>query len=205
MINIKLIIASVLLCSFTYAAAASYQWNKVKEKNGISVYTIKVENSDILKVKTQTVIAAHINHIQAILDDIDHRPNWIPYLEQSLILNSISATETIEYSLFSAPWPASDRDFVYRKKLLHRDEGKIIFSMISESSELMPENNNLVRADLMESIYTLTSINENSTQVELIFYADPKGWLPDWIINIIQKILPYLILKNLNHEATVLD
>lgn len=73
--------------------------------------------------------------------------------------------------------------------------------MISEASALMPEQNGMVRAQLIESYYTLTSLGKKKTKVELSFHADPKGWIPTWIINIFQRVLPYMILKNLKALA----
>lgn len=139
--------------------------------------------------------------IRAILDNAAHRKNWIPYLEQSIIRQVFSETEKLEYSHFSAPWPASDRDFVYRIRLTHQDDKQLIYHMTSETSSLLPENDDMIRGELIESTYILTSLDKTKTEVELIYHADPKGWLPVWIINIIQKTLPYLILRNLREQA----
>lgn len=176
-------------------------WQLVKNKQDITVYTKAVAGSDILKVKTQIIINAEIKQIRAILDDAPHRKNWIPYLKSSSIAYSFSNTEKLEHSYFSAPWPASDRDFVYRLRLIHQDESKLIYHMKSEENFLLPVQDDMIRAELIESSYTLTALNEQKTQVELVFHADPKGWLPVWIINIIQKTLPYLILRNLREQA----
>jgi len=176
-------------------------WEKIKDNDGVTVYTIKTKNSDIIKVKTQVVINTSILKVQKVLDNVAHRKDWIPFLEHSSILHTFSSTEKLEYSIFSAPWPASDRDFLYRISQLRNDENKIIYSMKSEASSFMPDNEDLIRADLIESMYTLTALSKYQTNVELIFHADPKGWLPTWIINIIQKALPYMMLKNLRKQA----
>jgi len=73
--------------------------------------------------------------------------------------------------------------------------------MRSEVNQLMPEQTGIVRAELVESTYTMTALSPEQTQVELIFHADPKGWLPVWIINIIQRHLPFMMLKNLRSRA----
>jgi len=188
----------------TYAnnLVTSNQWQLVKNKQNITVYTKAVPGSDILKVRTQVIINAGINQIRAILDNAPHRKHWIPYLKNSTIAHAFSNTEKLEYSHFSAPWPASDRDFVYRLRLVHQDENKLIYHMKSEDSPLLPVDDDMIRADLIESMYTLTGLTEKQTQVELVFHADPKGWLPVWIINIIQKTLPYMILRNLREQAS---
>ncbi|MCW9014290.1 MAG: START domain-containing protein [Gammaproteobacteria bacterium] len=175
-------------------------WQKIKDEDGIAVYTRPVKNSTILKVKTEMVITVPVQSVQALLDKVAHRKNWIPYLNNSQLLDSFSDTEKLEYSLFSAPWPASDRDFVYRITRLQHDPSRIVYAMASEEHPLMPEQAGLVRADLIESTYILTALPNGHSRVELIFQADPRGWLPTWIINIIQKVLPYMILRNLRTE-----
>ena len=197
------IVVSVLMLNICIAHSEvalekkEYQWQKVREEKGVVIFSQEVDGSDIIKVKTQVVIDVSMEDIQLFLDDLSHRKKWVPYLSEVRILKEYSATEKLEYSLFSAPWPASDRDFVYRQRLLHKDDEKIIFVMNVEESDLMPEQDGAVRADMIESQYTLTSLRESSTKAELIFYADPKGWLPDWIINKIQQELPYRMLRNL--------
>ena len=176
-------------------------WQLVKNKQDITVYTKSVVGSNILKVKTQVVINTGIHQIQKILDDVPHRKNWIPYLKSSAIAYAFSNTDKLEYSHFSAPWPASDRDFVYRLRLIYQDENRLVYHMKSENSALLPVHDNIIRAELIESMYTLTALTEQQTHVELIFHADPKGWLPVWIINIIQKTLPYMILRNLRDQT----
>ena len=176
-------------------------WEKIKEENGVVVYSREIDGSDIIKVKTQVVIDANMEKIRSILDDVSNRGKWVPFLEESRVLKKYSATEKLEYSLFAAPWPASDRDFVYHQRLLYKDDKKIVFVMNVEEHELMPVQDGIVRADMIESQYTLISLTNNKTKVELIFYADPKGWLPDWLINKIQQVLPYRMLLNLKGLA----
>lgn len=197
-----LLLLALILLPQSVTGDTEPRWVKAKEKDGISVYISDVTGSDIIKVKTRITIDAAMNHIHTILNKVSERKNWIPYLAESRILQNVSETEKLEYSRFSAPWPASDRDFVYRMTLLQQDEHIISYRMVSEINMHMPESPGVVRADLIESVYTLTAITPQQTRVELIFHADPKGWLPVWIINIIQKTLPYLMLKNLRTTAT---
>ncbi len=189
---------------FSQQAGASEDragWKLVKDKNNIQVYTLKVADSDILKAKTTTIINAPMERIQALLDDVKNRHKWVPYLKKSEAITEYKNNKRLEYSLFAAPWPASDRDFVYQLELISDLEKQRIYKMVSVVSELMPENKDNIRAELYESNYTLTAINENTTRIELTFHVNPKGWLPDWLINIIQRILPYKILQNLASEA----
>jgi len=181
------------------------KWEEINDKENVKVYSTEVPGSDILKIKTKTIVKASISKIQSILDNVKHRKNWIPYLQESSIIEIKSDTEKFEYSLFSAPWPASDRDFVYKLTLISSNESNITYQMTSVQHPGKPVTDDMIRADLMESTYILTALSPQLTQVELIFHADPRGWLPDWIINIIQRILPYMILRNLREQATLIQ
>jgi len=204
-ITLYLILNLFFLSSKVFSGEIENSWQKIKEENNVVVYSKEIDGSDIIKVKAEVVINEDMQIIQSIVDDVSYRPKWVPYLLQSRVLKKYSATEKLEYSHFAAPWPASDRDFVYHQRLLHKDEEKIVFVMSVIESELMPEQDWIVRADMIESQYTLTKLSEKKTKVELIFYVDPKGWLPDWLINKIQQVLPYIMLRNLKVKIEAME
>ncbi len=200
MLKKALTIFSALPFMFILTAHCADQpidWELIKDENNIQVYVFETDYSDIVKAKTRTIIKAPINQVKKTLDDIGRRHEWIPFLKISKALSEYKNNRRIEFSHFSAPWPASDRDFVYQIELITESDKQLVYKMKSVDSELMPENRERIRADLYESIYTLTAVDKNTTEVELVFHADPKGWLPNWIINIIQRVLPYKILRNL--------
>lgn len=179
------------------AEITSPSWEKIREEKGIIVYAQEIEGSDVIRVKTQMVIEAGIEEMQTFIEDISKRKEWVPFLAEARVLKVYTPTERLEYTLFDAPWPGSDRDFVYRRNLIYKDNEKIVMEMTSEESELMPEQDDAVRAELLESRYTLLALSDNKTRAELIFHADLKGWLPDWIVNRIQEALPFRMLQKL--------
>lgn len=184
-----------MLSSFSHAE--SHAWKLIEDENGIQVYILESSSSKIVKAKTKTIVKTSLENVKNTLDDIEHRHEWVPFLKKSQALTQYSDNQRIEHSHFSAPWPASDRDFVYKIELASASNQQLVYKMQSVESVLMPVDEDMIRADLYESIYTLTVIDKSTTAVELTFHADPKGWLPNWIINIIQRVLPYKILNNL--------
>ena len=62
-------------------------------------------------------------------------------------------TLELAYYLEDAPWPASNRDFIYRQRLLHKDDKKIVFALNVEESDLMPEQDGIVRAEMIETTF----------------------------------------------------
>ena len=177
-------------------------WTSVKSKEGIQIYTREVTGTPIVMAKGFVIIDAKPEVILAILDDNNNHPKWVPYLQISRRLQTVSDTERLEYSLFDAPWPASNRDFVFRVKALPSSrKNTLIYSMKSEASPLAPEQKGVVRATLHESTFKLTRLGSGRTEVEFLFQADPQGWIPNWIVNILQRAWPYKVLKNLRLQA----
>ena len=201
-----LIIACYPLLSMADVDVLNNQWQLVKDENNIQVYTIDQPGTDIVKAKAVALIHAPVNSIQQTLDDLNARPEWVPFLVQSKIVEEKSANEKVEYSLFSAPWPASDRDFVYTLKRdeMNTSEGdsldKRVYNMHSIEYAQIPQGDGIIRGEIFESIYSLLAIDKKLTRVELVYHADPKGWLPTWIINIIQRVFPYRMMENLKNK-----
>lgn len=183
--------------------ASDAQWIKIKDENGIQVYSIGMQNTAIVKARAIAIINAPLEKIQRLVDNLPQRTQWVPYLKHSKIIENISATEHIEYSLFSAPWPASNRDFVYRVQRSQQqtdDQLQLSYRMRSVNHDVMPLQPGLIRGEIFSSVYRLTQISAGQTRVELIYHADPRGWLPNWIVNIIQRAFPYKMMRNLKQQ-----
>lgn len=203
----RYLLAIVTLLTTTLPAAASLpvstsEWEEVKHKDGIRILTRETTDSPILIAKGICTINAGTEAVLRMLDDNSSHTRWVPFLLESKRLKTISHTERLEYNLFHAPWPASSRDFIYRAKATPDKDNKVItFSMRSEPTPQMPAPEGVVRGTLLESTFILTALTPTQTQVELRFHADPKGWIPTWITNIIQRSWPYFVLKGLRREV----
>jgi len=193
----------LVLCGFCIGSAChaeTEKWQLVKEEAGIKIYKYNSADAEIVKAKGTVRIKSPISAVEKIINDIEYRHKWIPYLERSQLIQRKSEVESVEYSLFSAPWPVSDRDFLYSLERIEDQAMSKVYRMKSVSSQRMPEIKSAIRAELYESVYTITEIEDGNTQVELSFHADLKGWIPNWISNVIQRAVPYKTLFNLRNE-----
>jgi len=195
----RLALLPLLILLSDYCSA---DWILVKDKEGIQIYTQKTAEPPFAMAKGVITIEAEPKAILKILDNNSNHPKWVPYLQESRKLQTTSNTERLEYNLFNAPWPASNRDFVFRAKAIPSNrKNTLTYSMKSEPSPLMPEQKDIVRGILHESTFKLTQLESDKTRVELLFQADPQGWIPNWIINIVQRAWPYKVLKHLRTET----
>ncbi len=192
-----------LLAAAQAACATDEAWREIKHKDGIQVFIAQLEDTPIVKARAITVIPAPLATVADILDDNSRHGEWVPFLLESRELQSLSDFDRLEYNRFAAPWPASDRDFLYRVSAVAEPDGRRwTFRMQSVQSPLMAELPGVVRGQLFESSYRLTALADGQTRLELMFHADPRGWVPVWIINIIQEVWPMAVLKGLRAQAS---
>lgn len=179
-------------------------WQEVRDAEGIQVLAQDGKEA-IHKVKAVTVVDANIDVVKAVIDAAAGHPDWVPYLVETRILRQASDTEALLYSRFDAPWPARDRDFVYRSVVSRTQDGVVTYRLASTQSDLMPERDDHVRAVLMEGVYRLVPLERSKTRMEFMFHADPRGRLPLWIVNMVEHRFPFEALLGLRRVLTQLE
>ena len=87
----------------------------------------------------------------------------------------------ILYELYDMPWPVSNRDFVRAIKVVDREDGLLFVGKSIDG--VVPEKDGVVRAEIIASGYYLRRIRPNTTEVTYLIAADPKGLIPNIIVN----------------------
>lgn len=182
------------------AAAWAGEWEKIDEESGVKVYSREIEDSSLVAFKGEMTMSSSLGRILAVLADNNHRKEWIDRLEESTVLERSGPYEYVVYQHFSLPVPISDRDYVYRGRAVKGPGGSVILQMHSVTHAKAPETVG-VRAKLIRSKYVLTPKGENSTHVLVEIQTDPQGWLPAWLVNMIQKSWPMKTLLALDAQA----
>lgn len=198
--------------SITSENLHSIQWETAYVKNGIEVYRQKNSEGGIVGMRGKTVIDAPVEKIISILlePNYDRRKKWFENLLDYRLVEQSSPLKRILHIKVDVPWPLLDRDFVY-SALLIADPGKKTVVLSYESVEnIITKQQKVVRGQ-MESIFTLTSIeNGTKTIFDVQSLVDPEGIIPKNIVNMVQKNFAYDMLINLRKlsikpEIKVLD
>lgn len=191
----------VTLLSLSNSASAENVWKEILNKDGIKVFSREVPGSHILAFKGVAEVNADIMTVINAINDKSRHKEWIPRLSDSSTLKSISSFERVDYTHLTAPWPVSDRDIVYEIKIeIAENKNRAIIKMHSVKYPDMPPKKRIVRANLLESTYILTSLDKKKTLIESEFYGNLNGWIPPWFANFVQKSWPYETLKNLRKQ-----
>lgn len=170
-------------------ASIDPKWMPIEEKGGISVYKTEVAGTKVVGFRGETTVYASAEKVMHVLLDNEHRKDWVDRLNVTKVLEQKGPFEYVIYQEFNLPWPMKNRDFVYRGKAVRDPEGKVILTLKSEEHKDAPKTTG-VRAELKESKYTITPIGKFKCKLEVEILSDPKGGIPVWLVNLIQKSWP---------------
>ena len=192
-----LVATSTLLLPAGWAA----DWEEINDKDGVKVFRKEVAGSDVVAFKGDTIADGSVARILWILVDNEHRIEWVDRLYENKELERVSAHEYIVYQAFKLPIFISNRDYVYRGKAKRvNGTDQVELHLASTVHPKAPETIG-VRANLINSRYLLTPVDGGKrTRIEVEIHTDPRGLLPTWLVNLIQKSWPLKTLKGIKAQ-----
>jgi hypothetical protein len=190
------------------------KWEFFNEEDGVRCYRRDVSGSDVVALRGEGFVAAPIQRVASVLIDRKRSPEWIDRLVKTKVLRNISETESINWNHIKTPTPLKDRDFVFKSMLLTNPAKKqVIFKYFSVTDKLAPETDDYVRGHFQEGKFELTvaeRTNKDGTKtkgtlVVAEVVVDPKGSVPTFIVNMVQKSWPHKTLTALRKQVAKPD
>jgi hypothetical protein len=178
------------------------KWEYVGTDQNVVVYRKNVEGSDVVAFKGVTYADLPIGKVLAVFKDPDERKNWVDRYKEHVTLEKGEDTETY-WIHFGLPWPVSDRDYILNATG-RRDLTKKTFYVNIKSVQhpKKGEDDCCVRAIVNGTYYEFTALpGEDKTKITVEVHTDPKGSLPTWLVNLIQKSWPAKTLGGLIKRA----
>ena len=105
---------SLLLLFFTSPLAAlenKHDWELVKHKNGIKVFTRELAHSDYPEFRGEMAIKANISELLDFINDAERCPVW-----RYKCIKMLNLSDNYIYKLSTLPWPFSNRYTIMKSK-----------------------------------------------------------------------------------------
>jgi hypothetical protein len=189
----------LFLVLFIPMSAFAEGWEEIYTEEGVTVSSMDVEGSKLVAFRGDTVMDAPTTKVLYVLMDNEHRLEWVGRLYENRVLETSGKYEYVLYQAFDLPALFMSRDYVYRGLVTEEDNGIINLKMTSIEHADAPETVG-VRAQLVNSHYRLTPTDDGKTRVEVEIQTDPKGWMPAWLVNLVQKSWPLDTLNGLRGQ-----
>lgn len=180
--------------------AAAAGWEKIDDDQGIQVFKKDLPDTPLHAFRGQGLIEAPLGKLIWVMGDNVHRTEWVDRLKKSVILEQEDAYSSIVYQHFSTPALVAERDFVYRARASSRPDGSAVLEIASVAHAKAPPTVG-VRGELRDTSYVFVPKGPNATLVDVTVVTDPKGSLPKWVVNMIQKSWPKNTLTSLRQQV----
>ena len=215
-INIKIyVVLFILIFALSACKTTSgTKWIEINQEplddNEKSEFIIIVEKKnspedEINTYRGTTTMPMSIERIAYVLDDTESKTEWVSRLKQENRLEGNPFSyRSIAYQHYNLSWPVSDRDYVIESKWTVMKDMKLPTAILSIKSIIrddVPEIEGRVRGQLDRLVYKLEKLKSNQTRVTVEIMVNPKGLLPNFMINLIQKEWPITTLRQLNAQA----
>ena len=166
-------------------------WELVQKDKVLTVWRGVVPGSSIYAVKAEAIFDFPLIRVASVFRDLKRRHEWAKYFGSGKVLKKLGPLDSIQYVLTSPPWPVDDRDVVFETRSSYdKEKNEFILEAKSIETELAPEIKGIVRGHISYSRLFLTSLEDGRTHARTEIHADPKGWIPNWSVNIFMQTWP---------------
>ncbi len=193
-----------LLCFSTLILSAdeeTLRWQKSGDEDGISTFYRKMPGSPLYALKGLGNIDAPLWKVASVLLDTKRAFEWVDSLEESTMLKRLNPFTYIEYNHIRTPFILKDREFVTQVEI-KIDPDKKSFSLNYSPTSLPGPKTDFVRGEIAFGIMKLTSIEGGKKSfIDGELHCDPKGSIPNWVVNLFQKNWPRNTIEGIRKQA----
>jgi hypothetical protein len=191
------------LLTFPLYGNTPLDWESFSLENGIQLYKSSAQASGVIPFKAEAVLEGPFEIYLKLLLDPTGRPTWAPKLKKIEIHKSITPNHFIYSEFYHTPWPASDRQFLLAGKVHFLGPKHVVLSAQNAlQTEYIDEDYILCDVNFLE--FELEEIEKGKTRMSFTFIGDMKGWMPIWLINLIQKKWPLRFIQKIREGAQTL-
>jgi len=195
--NIRIIIIAIYFFINACAAFSQTDWQLIKDKDGIKVYTANEGSSKYKSIKVEAVLAATLQKLVKILRDVKNNKEWVYSTRQSYPIKEDGPNEIFYYSESSLPWPVSNRDIPVRMRLNADPANNSLTVVASGEPNALPIQKGIVRIQFFKSSWNVKYDGKNKLSIVYYMKMDPSGNVPAQVTNMFITKGPYETFENL--------
>ena len=198
MIRTLTALMAILLSLATMAATAEEEsgWELARDRDGIQVYTRRVEGSKFKAVRATMVIDATARSAVALIMDTTQCQRWAALCKESYAHEVVSDNEAYIYTYNDVPWPVKDRDALTHV-IWSVDENTGVVSMKATATTGRLPETKAVRITYAKTSWVFTPTEDGRLDIVSEAHVDPSGPTPAWLTNLLLVDSPFDTLKNL--------
>ena len=160
-------------------------------------------NSPLVMFKGQKLIESSIRDIFVVLYDMDHKAELLDKTVDFRVIDTHSTSEFTIYNHMDSPFfLVHDRDVILKTDLIFDPKSHTIHARFwSVPHKDIPPRSGIQRMGMLKGRWVLEYKGPNKTMVTYAVEADPGGWIPMWVVNLVNKEVPARTIANMARQA----
>ena len=187
-----------LLLLLHFQLMGQEQWELVKEKEDIQVFTRTNTVSSFKEFKAMMQIEGEIHQFLAVLYDVEGLSEWGYNIKESKLIDRPHNMIQTYYAVAKAPWPYKDRDGIYLNQISWNKESKVLLVDIEMLEHDLETNDDYVRMDGY-GYWQITAISDGRLEVVFQMQVDPGGSIKSWMANMFVTDSPFQTMLGLRN------
>lgn len=187
------------------AAPATANWALCYESDRIYIYErwLKRNGGDSIRErKGDMMVNCTVDAALKYITNYENQKNWMKNVEDNILIKRKSDTNWITYTVFSLPWPFSDKDVVSEYHVKEIIPGSYIQIKINSIKNMIKETDGISRINNYDATWTITKINDKKVSISFCASSDAKPVAPLFIQD---PIMRKTFFKNLLNLRTILE
>jgi hypothetical protein len=178
-------------------------WDFIKEKDGIKIYTRKEPNSEIKSFRGIMEIKTTMERVSQLVGNVHNTDWWDKDVKEIKILYFEENKHFIYYLVYDVPWPLSDRDLCV--------DATVTMDPVKGTREIyakpldnkVPEKEDLVRIKNYYQKWTIQTLDKGMMRLTLEGKVDPGGSVPAWLYNMVITDAPLRVLGGVKEKVEI--
>jgi len=189
-----------LACLLFQVSALAQEWDFIKEKDEIRIYTREEPDSRLKSFKVDTYVHSTVDTVIRLLGNADDFDWWDDKIKEMEILEYEKHKSIKYYMIYDIPWPFNDRD-VCLYALITEDTitgSAQIYTV--PLNDLIPERKGIIRMTNYWQLWTVKPYKDGMVQVTMEGFGDPAGKIPAWLYNMLLTDTPLNIMRKVRER-----
>lgn len=198
-----LVSPAVSAATATAPVASRGPWELVRSNDGVIVHRRAVAGSKLHEFRGVGVVEAPLAAVLAVLDDAEHRTEWMKEAVANVRIERTGPYGEIFYSRTGAPWPVADRDVVNSGRTTFDAAAHAVrVEFRSTTHPKWPPQKGVVRMPALAGHWTMWPEHGGAwTRIEYQLHADPGGLLPNWVVNLVSRKIPHDTIVGMREQV----
>ena len=190
----------ILLFSFdAFCKKNQLKWEFDYKDDGVTRYRTDQSVKEMTPFKASMDMDVSYTKVMMAIANNEKSPEWSPRLIKAVIHERTKDLRYTYSQFYRAPWHLTNRQLLMKGKISKIKNG--VEFKGSKSDKIKYKNDDYIQASIHRLHFTVVAKGKNKSHATVIFIGDMGGWIPSWIVDIVQESWPTNFLLSLHKRA----